>query len=220
VPDEPEHDVEVVNHQIEHDINVERAGGELADAVYLEVDGVADVRPECDERRVEAFEVADLKERAAALGRLNHPVGLFERARDGLLDEDVDARLQQLAGDVGVRLGRRGEAHGVHPPGERAPVGRPDGLALGGDVAGRRFVEVADGDEVRLPFGGERGVDARVLAAKVADADAGGTERQCFLQRELSAVSRQLRAIRFRLRAFGARLPSPLRLARLNRRRS
>jgi hypothetical protein len=68
VPDEPEHDVEVVNHQVEHHVNVERPGGELADAVNLEVDGVADVRAERDERRVEAFEVADLQERAAALG--------------------------------------------------------------------------------------------------------------------------------------------------------
>jgi hypothetical protein len=80
-----------VDHEVEHHVDVERAGGELPDAVNLEVGGLADVRAERDERRVEAFEVADHQRRAAALRGLDHPVGLFERARDRLLDEDVDA---------------------------------------------------------------------------------------------------------------------------------
>src|SRR5205085_3108326 len=82
--DEPEHDVEVVDHQVEHDVNIERARGELADAVNLEVDGVSDVRAQGDERRVEAFEVADHQSGFAPPGGGDHPVGLFERARDGL----------------------------------------------------------------------------------------------------------------------------------------
>ena len=78
--DEPLHDVEIVNHQIKDDINVERARGEFADAMNLKIEGLADVRAQCDERRIEAFEVADLQERAAPPGGLDHPIGFFEGA--------------------------------------------------------------------------------------------------------------------------------------------
>src|SRR5579885_388198 len=169
--DEPEDYVEVVDHQVEHHVNVERARGELADAVNLEIDGVADVRAERDERGVEAFEVSDHQRRLAALGGGGHRVGLIYRARDRFFDEDVDARFEQRAGDLGVRLGRRGEADGVNVADERAPVGRPFRPALFGDRARGLFVRVADRDEARLTFGGERGVDARVLATEAADAD-------------------------------------------------
>ena len=44
--DEPLHDVEIVNHQIEHDVDIERARRELADAMNLKVNGIAYVRAE------------------------------------------------------------------------------------------------------------------------------------------------------------------------------
>jgi hypothetical protein len=141
--------------------------------VHLEVERAADVWVQGDERRVEAFEVADLQHGPAALGRVDHPVGLFERARDRLLDEDVDARREQRAGDLAVGLCGDGEAHCVHALGKHAPVGRPLGLALGGDAARGLLVDVADAGEARNALGGERRVDARVLPAQVSDADDG-----------------------------------------------
>jgi hypothetical protein len=155
-----------VDHQVEHHVDVERAGGELTDAVNLEVDGVGDVRAERGERRVEAFEVADHECGPPAAGGRDHLVGLGERARDRLLHQHVDARFEQGDRDLGMRLGWHGEADGLDSSDERAPVGRELDAALVGDRAGRRLVRVAGGDERAAPFCGERGVDARVVFAE------------------------------------------------------
>src|SRR5689334_6936091 len=58
--DEPLHDIQIVNHQVEHNIDVERARGELPDAMYLEVNRLADVWLQSDHRGIEALEVSDL----------------------------------------------------------------------------------------------------------------------------------------------------------------
>ena len=89
------------------------------------------------------------------------------------LDEDVDVRREQRAGDLAVSLGGDGEAHGVHAPRKSAPVGRPLGLALDGDAARGLFVDVANAGEACKTIGGERRVDARVLSAEMSDADDG-----------------------------------------------
>ena len=85
----------------------------------------------------------------------------------------MNARFEQRAGNLCVRFGRHGETHRIAASQQRAPVGRPLSLSFGGDVARRRFVKVADGDELRLSFGGERGVNPRVLATEMSDADDG-----------------------------------------------
>src|SRR5205085_3100132 len=85
----------------------------------------------------------------------------------------MDARFEERAGNLRVRLGRRGEADGVNVAQERAPVRSPTHTALFGDCARGLLIDVADGDEARLVLGGERGVYARVLASEVADADNG-----------------------------------------------
>src|SRR6185295_13081473 len=65
--DEPLHDIEIVNHQIEHDVDVERARRKLAHPMDLEVDRLVDVWTQRDHRGIETFEMTDLKNRLAAL---------------------------------------------------------------------------------------------------------------------------------------------------------
>src|SRR5215213_9092897 len=77
--DKPLHYVQIVNHQIQHDIYIERARGKLADAVYLEIERPSYVRAQRCQRRVEAFEMPDLQERARTLCGCDHPVRLFKR---------------------------------------------------------------------------------------------------------------------------------------------
>src|SRR6185369_6937861 len=89
--DEPLHDVEIVNHQVEYDVDVERARGELADAMNLEVNRFADVWSQRNHRGIEALEMSDLKNCVAACGGFDHAIGFVERARDRFFDEDVNA---------------------------------------------------------------------------------------------------------------------------------
>ena len=83
----------------------------------------------------------------------------------------MDTGFEQRARDFGVGFGRHGETHGIDAPDEAAPIGCPSGFAFDGDVARGRLVAVADDDHFGLPLGGERGVNACVLASEMADAD-------------------------------------------------
>ena len=56
---EREDDVEVVDHEVEDDVDVERAGGEDAEAVGLEEHGVVEALGDGGDGGVETLEVAD-----------------------------------------------------------------------------------------------------------------------------------------------------------------
>ncbi len=58
--DQPLHDIEIVNHQVEHDVDVQRARSELAHAMNLKIDWLANVWTQRDHRRIETFEVPNL----------------------------------------------------------------------------------------------------------------------------------------------------------------
>src|SRR6266404_1315213 len=53
--DQPLHDVQIVNHQVEHDVDVQGTRGELAYAMYLEIDRVANMRAQSHQCRVESL---------------------------------------------------------------------------------------------------------------------------------------------------------------------
>src|ERR1051326_3929412 len=77
-------------------------------------------------------------------------------------------------------FGRHGETHRIDAPDELAPIFGPLHLSFVSDGACGLFVEIADGDELRRAFACERGVNARVLATKTANADDCCTERHGF----------------------------------------
>ena len=59
---EAENDVEVVHHEIEDDVDVERARGEDAEPVGLEEHGHVDIGVDGEDGGVEALEMTDLKD--------------------------------------------------------------------------------------------------------------------------------------------------------------
>src|ERR1051325_951248 len=61
ITDKPLHNVQIVNHQVEYDIDIQRARGELTNAVNFEIYRMLNVWPQGDERRVETLSMADLK---------------------------------------------------------------------------------------------------------------------------------------------------------------
>jgi hypothetical protein len=175
--DEPLHDVEIVNHQIKHDVDIQRARGELTDAMDLEIDGLANVRPQRNECRIETLEMAHLKNGIAFAGSTNHLIRFFERPRDRLFDENVNAGLEQSARDFTVHLGRHCEAGGIYLADQHAPISGPINFsfaaAFSANRAGSFFVQIADRDKFGQTLGSESRVDACMLAAKTTGSDDG-----------------------------------------------
>ena len=179
--DEREHDVEVVDHEVEDDVDVERAGGEDAEAVRLEEHGAIELGAGGVDGGVETFEVADLDEAIVLPGEGDELIGLCEGGGEGFFDEDVEAGGEQGRGGCGVMDGGDADAGGVD-----GEVGGEEGLDVGeggdvvvggGGVAGFG-VGVDDGGQ---GDGGARGfklaVDAEVVAAEgsgAEDGEAGG----------------------------------------------
>jgi hypothetical protein len=120
---ELEDDVEVVNHEVEDDVDVESAGAEEAETVGLEEHGAVDERGEGSDGGVEAFEVADLDEAVVEAAEADELVGLLECGGDGFLDEDVDAGLDEGGGGLEVSGGRHADGGGVEVEGARGELG-------------------------------------------------------------------------------------------------
>jgi len=145
-----EHDVEIVDHQVEHYIYVEGAGREDAEPVGLKEHGAAQTGLDREYGRIEALEMAGLENSAAALGARNQVVGLGECGGQGLFDEQVDAGIEQLGSDRVVVHGGHGYVGGVEPEvgREQSFHRRKDGNAvLSLNLGGARGVRLDGGDQ-------------------------------------------------------------------------
>ncbi len=91
--------VEVVDHQVEDDVDVGAALGERREAVALDEARPGDDAGQGADRRVEALEVADLQDAPARVRRVDQRLPLRDRDGQRLLDEDVDALVEQGTGD-------------------------------------------------------------------------------------------------------------------------
>ena len=87
-----QHGVEVVDHEVEHDVHVERARLEHRQPVGLDELGAAHVRPRREQRGVEALDLPHLEHDLRAPRRRDHGVGLLDRHRHRLLHQGVAAR--------------------------------------------------------------------------------------------------------------------------------
>ena len=90
-----QHDVEIVNHQIEHHIDVERAWREDRKPMRLKEHRASKLRLNCQNRRVEALEMSGLKDSPMLFGDRNQFVGLRGCGRERLFDEQIEAALKQ-----------------------------------------------------------------------------------------------------------------------------
>ena len=106
--DEGEDDVEVVDHEVEDDVDVEGARGEDAEAVALEEHGAVEMRAGGDDGGVEAFEVAGLDDAVVLRGEAQDGVGVFEACGEGLFNQEVDACCEEVGGGLGVVDGGNG----------------------------------------------------------------------------------------------------------------
>ena len=120
------------------------------------------------EGRVEAFDVADLQHQSAPLGQRDELIGLGGIDGQRLLDQHGDAARQEIGGDGVMGEGRGGDHGRVHQRHEGQVAGVGPRVAAEGDGLGLGGVRVGDADQLHV---GQRGQDAGVFLAQVADAD-------------------------------------------------
>lgn len=166
--DEGEDDVEVVDHEVEDDVDVERAGGEDAEAVALKKHGSVEMRDRCGDGGVEAFEVAYLQDAVVVVGEGDEGVCLCERGGDRFFDQGVDACGEKLCSCCGVMDRRDADAGclNLQVSGEHFVDGGEGGKAvLGGEASAGGGVLIDQGHEFSL---WEIAVDAEVVFAEGA----------------------------------------------------
>ena len=78
---EREHDVDIVNHQIEHHVHVQAARAEFAQPVHLEEQGLGDHRLERRYGRIEALQMPDLQNAPGARRGLDQHAGFVDGVR-------------------------------------------------------------------------------------------------------------------------------------------
>jgi hypothetical protein len=122
-----------------------------------------------DNGRIEAFDVADLKNTAAAVCGGDERVGFIERCGDGFFDEDVNSRGEDAGADARVFSGGHGEADGVDAVGrERIEVAENARAEFRGNFLRAFGVRVDYADEFNA-F--DFAPDANVVASEIANAD-------------------------------------------------
>jgi hypothetical protein len=165
--DEVEHDIDVVNHEVEHDARLDRAETERVDPVALDENRVLDVRQRSDHHGVEPLNVPHLERHAALSRETIERLRLSETARHRLFDEDGDARLDQARRDSVMRWRRRHDAGRLRARDQlwrQLEVVRHSERCA--DLLGLLRVRV---DHPHEPSAAQLPIDARVLLPEVAN---------------------------------------------------
>jgi hypothetical protein len=125
------HDVDVVDHQVEHHVDVGAALLEWRQPLAFDEARRSQQRLGRDHRGIEAFQVAHLQHAAVAFGELQQRARLRHRDGDGFFHQHMDAAGEQRAGDLVMQRRRRDHAGDVNAPGQRAVVGQRLAADLG-----------------------------------------------------------------------------------------
>ena len=167
---EGEHDVEVMNHEIEDDIDIERTRSENGEAMRLKEHRTTQAGFCGEDGGVEALQMARLQNLFLLFGESDQVVGFGQCCRKRLFDEQVDMSIEQCRGDAVV-------VHCGHGNGGRIDLNiglkqiierRKDGDAiLRVRFRGACGVGLKRGDKLDACSGQfELAVDAKVIAAE------------------------------------------------------
>ncbi len=108
------HHVEIVNHQVEHDIHIQRARREYAEPMDFEKHRPGDQRGSGANRGIESLQVSDLTDAAEALRQANQFVGVGQRGSQRLFHQNVNSGFHQSAGNLAMVDGGHGDGGGLH----------------------------------------------------------------------------------------------------------
>ncbi len=108
-----QHDVDVVNHHVQHHAHVDAAERHRADAGDFHeprLDFEPGHRPD---RRIEPLDMSHLHRYVLPLGRIDDLPGLGNVLGQGLFDQAGDLPLDALLGDAQMKLGWYGDGDGI-----------------------------------------------------------------------------------------------------------
>src|SRR5574341_320161 len=167
-PREVAYDIEVVDHEVEHYVDVRAPYGERRTPLSLQVARRFEESLDRRDRRVEPFYMAYLEDQRLSRRQLDKFIGLFEGHRDRFFEQDMDALLKELLCHAVMERGRHDNAHRVDPAEKVLRPRKRQGASFPGDLGRPRGVRVHHADEfgfrmVCVFFG--------VELAQVADAD-------------------------------------------------
>jgi hypothetical protein len=156
-------EVDVVNHEIEHDGDVRAARIERREPVALDEARLLDVRQRRANRAIESLDVPGLHERTRAAARWRELIGLVQGRGDRLLDQHVNAALQRRGRGGEVRRRRHDDAQRVDRIEERVERRKSRDAKLTTHSRGALGAAVMKTDERRA---GDVAENSRVVEAE------------------------------------------------------
>jgi hypothetical protein len=109
-----QHEIEVVNHEIENNCNIGPARPEWRKSMAFHENRLVEVRLARTQRSIEALDVTDLNERTRFFGGFQHAVGRSQVRRNRFLDEDVYATRESRARYPFMCCGWNGDDAGLN----------------------------------------------------------------------------------------------------------
>ncbi len=166
--DQIEHDVEVMDHQIEDHPIIFDPRLEGTHAAALDQDGVSHDILELLHSPIKAFHMSYVEHGAASPGEIEQLSCLRERRRNGLFDEDMDSGIQELACD-GVMEGRgNSDADDIHFADQRPVIGQAHRIVCLRQFLSLVGVHIDDADELHI---GKLCKDGDMVASHLAHPD-------------------------------------------------
>ena len=167
------HDVQVVDHEIEDDADVDGAEAKRAEAVALHEPGLEVVPAQGEKGGIEALDVADLQDSAVPPRQRRQGRGVIHVGSQRLFDEHSRALLKEEPGHDAVILGGHRDADGIDAPNKGLIIGVPRNAILASYRLGARGIRIDHRHQVSVR---EFGVNPRMMLTEVADADDGGAD--------------------------------------------
>ena len=169
---ESEHDIKIVNHEVEDHVDVERTRREDGEPVRLKKHGPPDFWLDGKDGGIEALEMAGLQDALAFLRAGDEIVGLRKAGGERLFDEEIESGIEQCRGHC--MMMNRGHGDGcsveVKVGGEQLLDGGEDrDRVFGFGVGGSSGVGIDGGYESNTETGGFKfAIDAQMVASKGA----------------------------------------------------
>jgi hypothetical protein len=183
-----------VDHEVKHDIDIECARREHAQAVNLEKHGLRDQRQCGAHGGIETLEVSNLCYAIVLLCRQQQFIRFVLSGGEGLFDKDVDAGLHQSASYLEVKYGGYGDGgclyfavRGKHLfDGAEGFAIEVTGYSIGADG-----VRVNDSDKPHTPCFFKVVVHAGVVASEGARADNSDIDRRFRTQKRAPHLQKE-----------------------------
>jgi hypothetical protein len=138
--------LEVMDHQVEHDIDIQAPWGEYRQSMNLDEAGLPIYLHQPLNGRIEELDVTDRQNPVP--GRFHQAVGFFQVRRQGLLDQDVYSPLEQITSDLTMIGGRHSDHCSFQSTGELVQTVEDPGTELLRDGLSRTAIRIEDAHQL------------------------------------------------------------------------